>query len=170
MIPLVPMNFLPLVLVWGQYRQREHLLEAEIQKQSLRWIQDRETNKGVPLEVSTGERQQTPMLASYLFPPRNHLKKSSAQDRIDASQAVTPPQSGSEDRRCFHVWCWASPLVFMGIYGFVEWGAVSAEVHSWADKINPDRLLPRGSTCLGSPVTAPAPGVFSPLTATSSHI
>lgn len=57
-----------------------------------------------------------------------------------------------------------------GIYGLLEWGAVSAEMHSWADKINPDRSLPQGSERLGSPVTAPAPGVFSPLTTTSLHI
>lgn len=60
--------------------------------------------------------------------------------------------------------------ISFGIYGFLEWGAVSTEVHSWADKINPDRLLPGGSTCLGSPVTAPAPGVLSSLTATSHLI
>lgn len=42
----------------------------EIKKQSLKWIQDRETNKGVPLEASIGGRQQTPMLASYLAPPK----------------------------------------------------------------------------------------------------
>lgn len=29
--------------------------------------------------------------------------------------------------------------ISLGIYGFLEWGAVSTEAHSWADKINADR-------------------------------
>lgn len=117
--------------------------------------------------MSIGERQHTPMLVSYLVPPRNHLKKSPAQDRIDASQAVTPPKVRVQRKEMLS--CVVLSICF-GIYGFLEWGAVSTEVHSWADKINPDRLLPGGSTCLGSPVAAPAPGVLSPLTATSLHI
>lgn len=52
------------------------------------------------LEVSIGERQQTPML-SILFPARNYLKKSPAQDRIDASCAVIPPSHGQKKGDAF---------------------------------------------------------------------
>lgn len=69
MIPLAPLDFLSLGLVLGWDRERMSF-NLEIKKHGPRWIQDRETSKGVPLEASLEGREQAPTLASFLLSPK----------------------------------------------------------------------------------------------------
>lgn len=115
--------------------------------------------RGFPWRPPEEEGSKHPHSPS-LFLPRDYLKETPAQGRIDASLAITPPQSFSAERGHFHVWYWASHLVFM-----VSWNGARRLLRRipGLSKINPDRYLPRGSKRLGSPVTAPAPEFSLPL-------